>query len=108
LNYTGKKNELGQIYIVRNVVFEPMEERGVDWVSYTLDQVEAAFRWSRPAIISSHQVNFCGHIDPENRKKGIEALSILLKQIVQRWPDAEFMAAHELGDLVLSASGNPD
>lgn len=101
-NYTGKRNNLGQTYLVRNVVFEPTEDRGIDWVSYAMKQIEAAFRWNRPAIISSHRVNFCGHIDPANRKEGLRALKSLLKQITERWPQVEFMAANELGALINS------
>ena len=99
-NYTGKSTPLGQIHIVRNAVFEPTDHRGMDWVTYTLKQIEAAFRWRRPAIISSHRVNFCGHVDPENRKAGLEALGKLLDKIVTKWPDVEFLAANELGDLI--------
>jgi len=99
-NYTGKKNVFDQTYLVRNVVFEPTDNRGVDWVPYTIKQIEAAFRWNRPAIISSHRVNFCGHIDENNRQKGITALRELLHKIIQRWPEVEFMAANELGDLI--------
>jgi len=101
-NYTGKQNNLGQIYLVRNVVFEPTDDRGIDWISYTLKQIDAAFRWNRPAIISSHRVNFCGHIDSENREKGLGALKVLLNRITDRWPEVEFMAANELGDLIAS------
>jgi hypothetical protein len=100
INYTGKKNNQGIKFIVRNVVFEPADNRGFDWVHYTLKQIETAFRWHRPAIISSHRVNFCGHIEPANRETGINALKELLKKIVQKWPDVEFMAANELGDLI--------
>lgn len=99
-NYTGKKNIYGQTFLVRNVVFEPTDERGIAWVSYAMKQIEAAFRWNRPAIISSHRVNFCGHIDEENRRKGLKALQRLLKNITERWPDVEFMAANELGSLI--------
>ncbi len=99
-NYTGKKNAEGQIYEVRNVVFEPTDKERNDWVDYTIAQIEAAFCWNRPAIISSHRVNFCGHIDEANRKKGIEGLTLLLKKITQRWPDVEFMSANALGDLI--------
>lgn len=99
-NYTGKQNNLGQTFLVRNVVFEPTHPRRSDWVDYTMKQIEAAFRWNRPAIISSHRVNFCGHIDPENRAKGLGALKELLQGIVERWPEVEFMAANELGDLI--------
>lgn len=99
-NYTGKRNKLGQIYLVRNIVFEPTDNRGVDWPSYAMEQIEAAFRWNRPAIISSHRVNFCGHIDEQNRKEGIKALKELLARITKRWPEVEFMAANELGKLI--------
>ena len=99
-NYTGKQNKLGQIFLVRNVVFEPTEKRNVDWVSFAMKQIEAAFRWNRPAIISSHRVNFCGFIDTSNRAKGIEALGTLLKKIVKRWPEVEFMSANNLGRLI--------
>ncbi|NGP76674.1 hypothetical protein G3570_08520 [Balneolaceae bacterium YR4-1] len=100
VNYTGKKNKHGQIFMVRNVVFEPTQKRNVEWVDFAMKQIEAAFRWNRPAIISSHRVNFCGHIDPENRANGLGALRELLQRIVRRWPEVEFMAANDLGDLI--------
>jgi len=99
-NYTGKRNSQGQTYMVRNVVFEPTDDRGFDWVENAMRQVEAAFRWRRPAIISSHRVNFCGHIDENNRKIGLRSLKKLLSRIVSRWPKVEFMAANELGDVI--------
>lgn len=100
INYTGKRSKSGLTVLVRNVVFEPTEQRGVDWVSNAMKQIEVAFRWNRPAIISSHRVNFCGHIDKNNRKKGLDSLKELLSKIVQRWPDVEFMSANQLGELV--------
>ncbi len=96
-SYMGKKNAAGQVLIVRNVVFEPTENRGIDWESFAIKQIEAAFRWNRPAVISSHRVNFCGHIEKENRKIGIQSLKNLLKLIKKRWPDVEFLSASELG-----------
>ncbi len=107
LGFTGQTNAHGQLTLVRNVVFEPTEDRGLDWVAYTLRQIEAAFRWNRPAIVSSHRVNFCGHIDPRNRAVGIEALQQLLKQIVRRWPEVEFLAIDELGDQIPLAHHTP-
>lgn len=95
-NYLGKKTKEGLTIMVRNVVFEPTEDRGIDWVTYTMKQIETAFRWHKPAIISSHRVNFCGHIDPKNREKGLDCLKRLLQEIVRKWPDVEFMAADEL------------
>tara|TARA_B100001059_G_C17822651_1_gene579284 strand:+ start:1123 stop:2241 length:1119 start_codon:yes stop_codon:yes gene_type:complete len=86
--------------IVRNVVFEPTDDRGFDWVDYSFKQVEAAFRMKKPANISSHRVNFCGYIDSKNRELGLSALRELLHRIVKRWPDVEFMSTEELGNLI--------
>jgi hypothetical protein len=95
-NYIGKTTKEGLSIMVRNVVFEPTEDRGVNWVDFAMKQIETAFRWNKPAIISSHRVNYCGHIDPNNREIGLSALKNLLDQIVNKWPDVEFMAADEL------------
>ena len=84
------------VSVVRNVVFEPTNDRAFDSVKLALDQVAAAFRWRRPAIISSHRVNFAGHIDPENRAFGLGALKRLLGSIVERWPDVQFISADAL------------
>jgi hypothetical protein len=99
LNHTGKKNSLGMTYQVRNVVFEPTI-KGRDWVNFSMKQIETAFFWNKPAIISSHRVNFCGHIDPKNREIGLSALKELLQKIVKKWPDVEFMSSVELGVLI--------
>jgi hypothetical protein len=105
LNYTGKKNHLGMTYQVRNVVFEPTHNRGFHWVDYAFKQVETAFFWNRPTIISSHRVNFCGHIDPKNRETGILALKELLQKIVTKWPEVEFLSSEALGDLMIKDKG---
>ncbi len=97
-NFIGKKTREDLTIMVRNIVFEPTEERGVDWVHFTMKQIDRAFRWNKPAIISSHRVNFCGHIDPKNREKGLQTLRQLLQEIVKKWPDVEFMAADEMTD----------
>lgn len=94
----NQKNHL--VTLVRNVVFEPTDHRGIDWVNYSLQQVEAAFFWNKPAIISSHRVNFCGHIDANNRPVGLKALKALLVAITKKWPDVEFMTANELSNLI--------
>ena len=81
--FTGKRNSLGQTYLVRNCVFEPTEDRGIDWVAFCVRQIEAAFRWNLPAQVSSHRVNFCGHIDPQNRRTGLAALKQLLDTVLE-------------------------
>lgn len=94
--YTGKQNSYNQTFMVRNALFEPTSSN-IDWVNFCLEQIEAAFRWNRPAVISSHRVNFCGLIDEKNREKGIDTLQKLLNKIVEKWPDVEFLSLDELG-----------
>lgn len=100
INYTGKKNEFDQRILVRNCLFEPTEPFQYDWVNYTLKQVEIAFSMKKPAIISSHRVNFCGHIDEKNRNIGLSSLEQLLKKMIERWPDIEFINIKQLGNLI--------
>ncbi|MCC5927643.1 MAG: hypothetical protein JJU28_00205 [Cyclobacteriaceae bacterium] len=98
-NKTGRKKGQGHVTLVRNVVFEP-NNGNADHVGKALSQIEAAFRWNKPANISSHRVNFCGHIDPRNREKGLGDLKELLNRITKKWPDAEFLSADELAKLI--------
>jgi hypothetical protein len=100
INFTGKKNHLGQTYLVRNVIFEPNLNPNFDCIAHALNQIEAAFFWNKPANISTHRVNFSGHIDPQNRNFGVEKLKQLLAAIVKRWPEVEFMSANKLGELI--------
>lgn len=81
-------------YYTRNCAFEPTDKsyRGTD---LTIKQIEAAFRWKKPAFISTHRANFVSGIDPANRDKGLKELKILLKEIKKRWPDSEFMSSGE-------------
>jgi hypothetical protein len=95
----GYKKEKGMVELVRNVVFEPTAST-IDHVAKAMQQIEAAFRWNKPAIISSHRVNFCGHIDPKNREKGLGDLRSLLKAIVTRWAEVEFVSVGELVDIM--------
>src|SRR5690606_13857782 len=59
--YTGKKvNKPYTSYLVRNVVFEPCQNKSIDSVGLALKQIKTAFKMRKPAIVSSHRVNFCG------------------------------------------------
>jgi hypothetical protein len=103
-NTTGVRRGQEHVTIVRNVVFEPTRGNTLDAVGLALDQVAAAFRWRRPAIISSHRVNFCGHIDEENRSHGLAELKRLLDGIAGRWPDAQFIGADELVEKIRASA----
>jgi len=91
----GERSTSGLIYYMRNCAFEPTDF-AYKGIGLTLNQIEAAFRWKKPAIISTHRVNFVGGIDPQNRKRGLDELKLLLNAIVKRWPDVVFMSTADL------------
>lgn len=101
-HYVGEKNSFGQLFLVRNCIFEPAVMPNTDVVSCCLNQVETSFRWNKPAIISSHRLNYIGFIDESNRKRGLKLLNELLTRICKRWPDVEFVNSEQLGDLIMN------
>ncbi len=99
LHWLGQKNKYDQRYITRNCIFEPSQE-GKDWVDSCLNDISIAFKWHKPAVISSHRVNYIGSIKPLNRDRGLKQLEQLLSEIVLKWPTVEFMTSVELGSLI--------
>lgn len=99
-HYTGQRNMTGQIYLMRNVHFEPALAPTKDSVKQALDYIDRVFWWNKPAIISSHRLNYIGNIEPENRNRTLEQLDLLLSQILKKYPDVEFISSDELGDLI--------
>jgi|26BtaG_2_1085354.scaffolds.fasta_scaffold00002_225 hypothetical protein len=99
--YNGKKNKIGQKYIVRNCQFEPDGRDDNNEADRCLLEIEAAFRWGAPALISSHRVNFVGNLDKQYRDKSFAQLSYLLKRIVEKWPEVEFMNGDHMAETVL-------
>ena len=98
--WTGKQRKMNHLSMVRNVVFEPGQKGDSIDIKRVKDQVAAAFKWSKPAIISSHRVNFCGHIDECYRSKSLAVLANLLNLIVNEWPDVEFVSVDEIADFM--------
>jgi len=101
-NWPGRINSYGQISLSRNCFFEPVinEHPGKDWVFDCLREIKIAFHWHKPAIISTHRVNYAGFIKPDNRAAGLKSLNELLKQITTIWPEVEFLTSTELGDII--------
>jgi hypothetical protein len=77
----------------RNAIFEPVMNASVD---HAMKGIESAFSWGRPAVLSTHRVNYIGGINPAMRDQGIRALRELLARSVKTWPDVRFLASHEL------------
>ncbi len=101
-HFLGKMSEGGLISLVRNAIFEPSQTiKGVsDPVDYCLYDIALAFRMKKPALISSHRLNYIGYIDENNRKKNLRQLKTLLSEVIKRWPDVEFLTSDQLGETI--------
>lgn len=97
-HYLGQKNKLGLRFIVRNCAFEPVKG-GDSAVAKCFDQIACAFAMRKPAIISTHRLNYIGHFDESNRNENLKRLKILLEMVKKRWPDVEFVSGKEICDL---------
>lgn len=100
-HYFGQRNFFNQIYLIRNSFFEPYKNNETDkWVNECLYRINVAFRWKKPAIISSHRLNFIGSIDSSFRDKNLFLFKHLLQEIVKKWPDVEFLSTNQLGRIL--------
>lgn len=105
-NYLGKLNKFNQLYLVRNVHFEPSHYPNNDIIYDCLKEISIAFRWNKPVIISSHRINFIGAIDVNNRIRNLKLFHDFLINIIKKWPDVEFMSSTELGDLIKNSKND--
>jgi hypothetical protein len=101
--FWGAKNELGQIHWRRNVLFEPSRDQNFNSVGKCLEEIEIAFRWGKPAVISTHRQNFIGSIFEDNRAQSLEKLHTLLKSVVKKWPDVKFISSAQLATIMLQS-----
>jgi hypothetical protein len=92
---TGQKNEQGIYFYVRNCNFEPTSS-SYHSINHTLEQMQGAFLLYKPAVISTHRVNFVGGLNEQNRTFGLSQLNELLDAILKYWPDVKFLSSKEL------------
>jgi hypothetical protein len=98
--YLGMKGGGEMIYLTRNCFFEPSYAGKGYSVNDCMQHIQIAFMLRKPAIISTHRVNYIGGLSERNRVEGNNALSKLLTSIILKWPDVEFMTTVQLGDLI--------
>lgn len=98
-HWMGSKNKYGQYYLVRNCYFEPTTEVSSN-VKQCITQIERAFQWKKPAIISSHRINYIGSIFRENRENNLVQLNLMLTEITKRWPEVEFISSDQLVNII--------
>jgi hypothetical protein len=100
VNFLGQGGAKGPIRVVRTLSFEPCSGGKSDAVGTALSEIESAFAWKKPVIISSHRVNFGGHIDPSNRERGLQQLDELIGRILKRWPAVRFLSVDQLVEMI--------
>ena len=99
-HFTGQKSKtFGLKYLVRNCEFEPTRHAYMN-ADYCMKEIQNAFRFCTPAIVSCHRVNFIGELNANNRDNNLHEFSRLLKMIVMKYPDVEFMSSEELGRII--------
>lgn len=99
--YFGNCDDDGLFFNIRNCSFEPSQTKdSFDDVGNCLKEIQNAFFWNKPAVISSHRLNFIGSIEEKNRTKNLEKLNLLLTEIIKRWPNVEFVSSDKLIDIL--------
>lgn len=85
-------------YLIRNCDFE---QNDVNFnLKNTLFEISLAFKMKKPAIISSHRINYSSRLGNDIRDIGLENLNKLIKEILKRWPDVMFMSSNSLVDML--------
>ncbi|MFM7683900.1 MAG: hypothetical protein ACKO7P_14335 [Bacteroidota bacterium] len=83
----------GLKFSIRNCTFEPTEIG--DTVESTMKQIKIAFLMKKPAVLSTHRINFTSRISVENRDKNLKEFEELLSRIILTWPDVQFLNSVE-------------
>lgn len=97
-HYMGDRNPLGQVYTIRNCFFEPTKKITID---ECINRINCAFRWHKPAVISTHRINFIGALREENRTENLKQLESLIQCIFKNWSDVEFISSDKLVEQII-------
>lgn len=91
----------GLTFNVRNCIFEPsLYPPSYDSVSNCMKQIDMAFRFKKPAVISSHRLNYIGVHKEFNRTRSLNLLRTLLVRCLKKWPDVRFISSNQLLDII--------
>jgi hypothetical protein len=82
-------------FLIRNCNFEPIFSKK-EAVAMCLRDIEFAFRANKPAVISTHRMNYVEGFTPRNAQEHLKMLSELLAAILKRYPDVKFMSTDEM------------
>jgi len=90
----GDKNASGQIHLVRNVMYEPVDGQNTPETAY--EEALQCYRQALPIIISTHRYNFTRSEKEYNNS--LSGLDKLLSTLGESLPQTRFLASPELGE----------
>lgn len=100
--FWGDVDEYGMKYWRRNCAFESYKDNK-NLVESCLEEINIAFRCGKPAIISSHRINYTSRIEKENRDSNLGKLDDLISQILKKYPEVEFLNSEQLANLIIES-----
>jgi hypothetical protein len=91
----GQVSENGLLYLTRDIPFEPQKSKS-SMVASIKRRIGWRFFVGRPAVISTHRINYVG----TNAGKHREQLDELLNYAELKFPDLLYMSSDELGRII--------
>lgn len=102
----GEINEFGQVFLNRNVFLEPAQAKNKhQLLKKAIKELDVAFLWKKPAIISIHRLNFIGSIQEQNRLENWSIIQKFFQYVKKRYPDFVFMSSSELSSFMAKQHG---
>lgn len=91
----GELSNNGQIYLVRDVYFEPILGQRPEGV---VNDAKERARLGRPCLVEMHRFNFIGAA--EKREASLRVLEAALEQLQRTFPEIRFMTSLELAEAI--------
>lgn len=91
---TGDKNATGQVYLVRNVMYEPVDGKNTADTAY--QEALQAYNQALPITISTHRYNYTR--SEEQFESSLNGLNALLSRLCRHMPNIRFLSSAELGE----------
>jgi hypothetical protein len=92
----GDKNKFNQIYLVRNIMYEPVD--GKNTTASAFQEALIAHRQALPLTISTHRYNYTR--SEEAFDSSLQGLNELLQKITTTLPASRFLSSAELGQFL--------
>lgn len=65
-----------------------------------MKEIGNAFYWGKPAILSTHRINYVGGLSLKHRNNNLRLRNELLGKLLKRYQDVEFVSSDQLAKLI--------